>query len=113
MMSLIERAKEIMRPKPLFKEGDKDAYTILDQMSDKQIKRSYMGVAPKDVPREAQHELFVRFVSRHALKTCNLCYGVGHTGWNVNIHQYEPCQCLQRVIRDEVGKENKLILLSN
>lgn len=102
-----------MRPKPAFTEGDKDAYTILDQMSDKEIKRRYMGIAPVDVPREAQFELFVRFVSRHALKTCNECYGTGHTGWVEAIHQYKPCQCLQRVIRNEVGKENKLILLSN
>ncbi len=112
-MDLIERAKEVMRPKPAFKEGDPDAYTILDQMSDKEIKRRYMGVAPTHVPREAQHELFIRFVGRHALKTCNECNGLGHTGWNDTIHQYQPCQCLQRVIRNEVGKENKLILLSN
>ena len=112
-MNLIERAKEIMRPKPAFNEGDKMAYLILDQMSDKEIKRRYMGVAPVHVPREAQHELFTRFVSRHALKTCNDCYGVGHTGWLPAIHQYKPCICLQRVIRNEVGKENKLVLLSN
>jgi hypothetical protein len=101
MSKLVKRAKEIMRPSPAFKEGDKDAHIILDQMSDKEIKRRY------------QLELFVRFVSRHALKTCSECHGVGHTGWNDSIHQYQPCQCLQRVIRNEVGKENKLILLSN
>lgn len=112
-MNLIERAKEIMRPKPVFKEGDASAYIILGLMSDKEIKRRYMGVAPVDVPREAQLELYTRFVLPHALKTCNDCHGIGHTGWNDTIHQYQPCQCLQRVIRNEVGKENKLILLSN
>ena len=36
-MNLVERAKEIMRPKPAFKEGDATAYIILDQMSDKDL----------------------------------------------------------------------------
>lgn len=112
-MDLIERAKEIMRPKPAFKEGDASAYIILGLMSDKEVKRRYMGVAPVDVPREAQLELYTRFVQKWAMKTCNECHGLGRTGWVEAIHQYKPCQCLQRVIRNEVGKENKLVLLSN
>ena len=113
MKNLIDRYKDLLKPEPAFKEGDKDAYVILDQMSDKEIKRRYMGVAPIDVPKEAQLELFIRFVSRHAYKTCNDCHGLGYTSWNPAIHQYCPCQCLQRVIRNETGKENKLVLISN
>ena len=78
----------------------------------KEVKKRYLGVAPLKVPREAQEELYQRFVSPHALQTCSVCYGRGHSGWNDTLHQLEPCQCLQRVIRTEESNNNKIILMN-
>jgi hypothetical protein len=93
-------------PEP-FKEGDPQAYDILNAMSDKEVKKNYMGVAPLDVPKEAQEELYKRFVAPHAHYNCSQCYGRGRSRWIEKLHQYEACQCLQRTIRKEIGKQHK------
>ena len=100
-------------------EGADDAYDVAIAMSDEELQERYLGLAPVDpktrevvVPRAAQEELYKRFVSPHALQTCTQCWGRGHTGWNDTLHQLAPCMCLQRVIRTEEGKDNKIILLN-
>lgn len=96
-------------------ENNATAYDKAIALSDDQLKDNFMGVAPLDVPREVQEELYKRFVTPHALSSCNQegCYGRGHTGWNDTLHQLQPCMCLQRVIRTEETKENQKIILMN
>lgn len=91
-------------------EGSPEAYDVVKAMDDKTLKKLYMGKNPAVVPREAQEELYLRFVQPHAHKTCNECYGRGHIGWIKQIHQLQPCPCLQRVIRTELTKENQATL---
>ena len=112
-MDLIDRVKEIVFGKEInIIEGSPDAYDQVKAMTNKGLKK-YIGVAPIDVPKEIQEELFQRFAHPCALQTCPQCYGRGHTGWNLAIHQLAPCLCLQRVIRDEQTKENQKIILMN
>ena len=113
-MDIITKAKELLKGKPdPVIEGNKDAYDIVKAMGDKELKKRYLGVAPLKVPREAQEELYQRFVAPHALQTCSNCYGRGHVGWNNTLHQLETCLCLQRVIRNDQIKENQKIILMN
>ena len=113
-MDIITKVTEILKGKPdPVIEGNKDAYDIVQAMNDKELKKRYLGKQPLKVPREAQEELYKRFVSPHALQTCNECYGRGHTGWNDTLHQLAPCMCLQRVIRNDQIKENQKIILMN
>ncbi|NIT55424.1 MAG: hypothetical protein GWN00_04055, partial [Aliifodinibius sp.] len=88
-------------------EGAPDAYDKVKALDDKTLKQAFLGKNPLEVPREAQEELYQRFVQPHAKFNCKHCHGRGHTGWHDELHQLQPCLCLQRVIRTEVGKENK------
>ena len=111
---IITVVKDLLKGKPdPVIEGAPMAYNIVKAMSDKELKKRYMGKAPLKVAREAQEELYLRFVSPHALQTCSQCYGRGHNGWNDTLHQLQPCQCLQRVIRTEETKDNQKIILMN
>ena len=113
-MDIITKFKEILKGKPdPVIEGHTDAYDIVKAMSDKELQKRYLGKTPLIVPREAQEELYQRFVSPHALQTCSQCYGRGHTGWNDTLHQLQPCVCLQRIIRNDQVKENQKIILMN
>lgn len=94
-------------------EGNATAYDKAIALSDDQLKDNFMGIAPLDVPREIQEELYKRFCAPHALTSCQECWGRGHTGWNETLHQLQPCLCLQRVIRTEEAKENQKIILMN
>ena len=113
-MDIITKVKELFigTPDPVI-EGNPDAYDIVQAMSDKELKRRYLGKQPILVSREAQEELYKRFVKPHALYNCQECHGRGHSGWNDTIHQLQPCLCLQRVIRDDQTKENQKIILMN
>ena len=109
-MSLIEKAKELLNSgygDNLIIEGAENAYDIVKAMGDDELKSRYMGVDPKFVPKEVQEELYLRFVSPHAHYNCGHCFGRGHTAWNPALHLLEPCLCLQKVIRKEVGEENR------
>lgn len=112
-MDVIDKVKNIIKgePDPEIIEGSPEAYDRVKEMTDDQL-RKYIGVASIKVPREIQEELFKRFVQPHAHYNCKECFGRGHTDWNPAIHALMPCVCLQRVIRDEVGKENKIILMN-
>ena len=114
-MDIIDKVKDILLGKELEEivEGHPDSYDKVKAMSDKELKRRWMGKAPLDVPREAQEEMFLRFVQPQALFGCKQCHGRGHTGWIDTLHQLQPCLCLQRVIRDETTKENQKIILMN
>lgn len=107
-MDIIDKVKSILQgdKPPDFVEGSEMATSIVRALSDKDLKKYYMGKDPMIVPRDAQEELYRRFVQPHAHKLCNECYGRGHTGWNEKLHQLVPCPCLQRTIRTEVAKEN-------
>ena len=94
-------------------EGNATAYDKAIALTDDQLLDNFMGVAPVDVVREIQEELYKRFVTPQALSTCTHCYGRGHTGWNDILHQLAPCLCLQRVIREDQVKENTKIILMN
>ena len=96
-------------------ENNATAYDKAIALSDDQLKDNFMGVAPANVAREIQEELYKRFVTPHALSSCKAegCYGRGYTGWNDTLHQLQPCLCLQRVIRTDQVKENQKIILMN
>ena len=112
-MDIIDKAKQIVFGKETnVIEGSPDAYDQVKSMTDKELKK-YVGVAPIDVPKEIQEELYIRIVQPCALQTCNACFGRGHTGWLPQIHQLQPCVCLQRFIRDEQTKENQKIIIMN
>lgn len=106
-MDLIDKVKNIFKEADPIVEGSSTAYSQVMAMDDKTLRKLYLGKAPVYVPREAQEELYKRFVKPHAHYNCSQCYGRGHTGWNDELHQLVPCQCLQRVIRKEVAKENE------
>ena len=109
-MDIIDKVKNYFKPINPVVEKSSTAYAQVKAMDDKTLKKLYLGVAPIDVPREAQEELYHRFVKPHAHYNCSQCFGRGHTGWNETLHQLQPCQCLQRVIRTEVAKENESYL---
>jgi hypothetical protein len=111
---IIDSVKDFFKSNPPVVEGSPDAYDILAKMTDDQVKKYYMGKAPYDpktdtilVPKEAQEELFKRFVQPHAHYNCKVCYGRGRAEWIPALRQYKPCDCLQRIIRKEVAKENE------
>ena len=106
-MDIIEQVKKIFGQEEELIEGNPETYDRVKALDDKTLKRRFLGKPPQDVIREVQEELFIRFVSPHSLFNCKDCFGRGHTGWNPAIHALTPCQCLQRVIRTEVGKENQ------
>ena len=113
-MDIIDKVKKLLKPidtdtDPVHEKAQ-DAYDVVKAMSDDELKKRYLGKDPSGVPREAQEELYMRFVQPHAHYNCSKCYGRGWTAWNPALHQLEPCLCLQRVIRTEVAKENQAYL---
>ena len=99
-MDIIDKVKEILTGKPEAEivEGAPDAYDKVKSLTDKQLEK-YIGVDPVKVPREVQEELYLRFVQPHAHYNCSQCHGRGHKGWIPQLHQLEPCLCLQRVVK--------------
>lgn len=110
-MDIIDKIKSILRDDPPeLVEGTPIAQDIVKAMSDKDLRKYYMGKDPQIVPREAQEELYLRFVQPHADPLCKECYGRGHNGWLKQLHQLQPCSCLQRQIRKKLTKENQAVL---
>lgn len=108
-MDIIDKVKEILsgQPKVKIAEGAPDAYDKVKSLTDKELEE-YIGVDPVKVPREVQEELYQRFVQPHAHIHCNECHGRGHKGWIPQLHQLEPCLCLQRTIKTDGKKDNYL-----
>ena len=104
-MDILDKVKSIFSETPIV-EGAKDTYDLLNEMDDKEIKKRFMGKAPVGIPREAQEELFKRFVAPAAHQNCKVCHGRGRKEWDAKLHQYVPCDCLQRVIRDHEEENN-------
>ena len=67
---IIDKVKQLVFVKELEEivEGHPDSYDKVKAMSDKELKE-YIGIAPIDVPKEVQEELFLRFVQSQALFT--------------------------------------------
>lgn len=107
---MLEGLKKLFKPEDEVIEGSSTAYAQVQAMDDKELKRRFMGVSPMEVPREAQEELYKRFVKPYASFSCTKCYGRGYTGWHHDLHQLVPCQCLQARIRKDIGEENQSYL---
>lgn len=126
-MDVIDKLKNSLKKEaiPNIVQGSATAYDEAMALTDEQLKKFYLGVAPYDrnkdivyVPREVQEELYKRFVAPQLkFGTCSQCHNRGWTAWNPALNQVEPCMCVQSAIRkesaDENTKDNKIILLNN